>query len=116
MLPSIILIGFHRNQMCPPPAAHFIEDEIARDRHEPGRELCSGLVARSGFPDTDKYLLPNVFCIDRAAEHFCRRAHHAVLMSRHQRFKCLEVAGLDAKHKRNIILPLFSVVEPARWL
>ena len=102
--------------MCPPPAAHFIEDEIAGDRHEPRREFCGRPVARGGFPDTDKHLLPNVLCLSRAAEHFCRRAHDAVLMPRHQRFKCLDVAGLNAKHKRNIILPPFGVLKAARWL
>jgi hypothetical protein len=116
VLPSIILIGFHRNQKCPPPAAHFIEDEIAGDRHEPGGELCSWLVARGRFPDANKYLLPNVLCLGRVAEHSCRRTHHAMLMPRHQRFKCLEVASLDAKHKRNIVLLPFAVFEPARWL
>ena len=67
LMPGIILISFHRDQMCPPPPAHFVEDEIARDRHEPGREFCSGLVARGGFPNTDKYLLPNVLRVRRTA-------------------------------------------------
>ena len=63
---------------------------------------------RGGFPDTDKYLLANVFRFRRIAKHLRRRADHAVLMPRHQHFEGFEIAGLNAKHERNILLALID--------
>ena len=61
-----------------------------------------------GFPNTHKDLLAYVFRFGRIAKHLRRRADHALLVTRHQRFKGFEIAGLDPKHERNILLSLID--------
>ena len=113
---NIVFDLIHGDQMRSPSATQLIEDEIPRDRHEPRCEFGGRFVTRSGFPNTNKHLLPDILGLCRAAKHSSCRPDDTVLMSFHELFEGLDVAALSTKHKRNILLILIVVLNPTSRL
>jgi predicted HD phosphohydrolase len=88
-------------------AAKLVEDQIARNLQQPGREFGSWDVATRAFPDSDEYLLRDVFHVRIAAQHARHRASHQSLVFLDQFFERSSVASADKPHEAHVMSVFF---------
>ena len=93
-----LCFGLERSLGMARAAAQFVEDEIAGDLQQPGRELCPRHIPFGTPPNPDKDLLGDVFDLGIVPQHPGDSSHHKPLMAFHQ---FLEGGGIPGAHEQH---------------
>lgn len=95
----ILGFGFEGDFFAATAATGFVENEIAGNGVEPGRELGGGFIARRTFPDADEDLLSDVVSIIDVPEHSCHGADDGALVEFDELLEGPNVALFDLEHE-----------------
>ena len=81
----------------------LVEDKVARNLEQPGRELRPRHVAAGAFPDADENLLRDIFDLGIAAQHPRDCSDHERLMACDQFLKCGRISAPDQTHQPYVL-------------
>ena len=96
--PALAVIDFKRDKSAASAPAHFVENQIAGDRQQPGRELCRRVVAGPALPNAHKDLLGDILGIGLASKHFSNCSDHPELVAHDKLFEGRFVSVPDEHH------------------